>query len=123
MTHTPGEFTLEDFREQLRQMLEPGVMMRMLSRLPGMDLMDQILNDRTANAELRRMVGIIDSMTHQERRKTNSIDRGRRSRIARGAGVLVQEVEQLLRQFETMAPVMKSVGREGFFVSPARPKC
>lgn len=117
-----GEFTLADFGEQLRQMLRPGLLMKMLSHLPGMGSMSQILNDRAANAELTRMLGIIDSMTPLERHSATLIDCGRCDRIARGAGASAQDVELLLKQFEAMAPIMKSMADQNYFVCRAKPR-
>jgi signal recognition particle subunit SRP54 len=111
-----GEFTLDDFKGQLRQIMQPGLMTKMLSMLPGMGGMGdmaQMLNGGDAEGEMGRMLGIIDSMTPQERRSPKVIDPSRRNRIARGAGVQVQEVNQLLKQFDIMAPIMKTMAGKG----------
>jgi len=108
-----GEFTLEDFKGQLRQIMQPGLMTKMLSMLPGMGGMAEMLNGGDAEGEMGRMLGIIDSMTPQERRSPKVIDPSRRNRIARGAGVQVQEVNQLLKQFDMMAPIMKTMAGKG----------
>src|SRR6187431_1285605 len=79
-----GEFTLDDFKGQLRQVLQPGLMMKMLSLLLGMGDMAQMMNGTDAEGEMKRMLGIIDSMTPQERRTPKVIDPSRRNRIARG---------------------------------------
>jgi signal recognition particle subunit SRP54 len=91
-------------------------MTKMLSMLPGMGGMGdmaQMLNGGDAEGEMGRMLGIIDSMTPQERRSPKVIDPSRRNRIARGAGVQVQEVNQLLKQFDIMAPIMKTMAGKG----------
>jgi signal recognition particle subunit SRP54 len=108
-----GEFTLDDFKGQLRQVLQPGLMMKMLSMLPGMGDMAQMMNGSDAEGEMKRMLGIIDSMTPQERRNPKVIDPSRRNRIARGSGVQVQEVNALIKQFDMMAPVMKTMAGKG----------
>jgi signal recognition particle subunit SRP54 len=108
-----GEFTLDDFKGQLRQVLQPGLMQKMLSLLPGMGQMSEMLNGGDAEGEMQRMLGIIDSMTPQERRSPKVIDPSRRNRIARGAGVQVQEVNALLKQFDMMAPIMKAMAGKG----------
>ena len=67
------------------------------------------------------MLGIIDSMTPQERRNPKIIDPSRRNRIARGAGVQVQEVNALLKQFDMMAPMMKAMAGKGIGPADAGP--
>jgi signal recognition particle subunit SRP54 len=108
-----GEFTLDDFKGQLRQVLQPGLMMKMMSMLPGMGQMTEMMNGDEAEGEMKRMLGIIDSMTPRERRSPKIIEPGRRNRIARGAGVQVQEVNALLKQFDMMAPIMKAMAGKG----------
>lgn len=108
-----GEFTLDDFKGQLRQVLQPGLMQKMLSLLPGMGQMSEMLNGEDTEGEMKRMLGIIDSMTPQERRNPKVIDPSRRNRIARGSGVQVQEVNALIKQFDMMAPVMKAMAGKG----------
>jgi signal recognition particle subunit SRP54 len=63
-----GEFTLDDFKGQLRQVLQPGLMMKMMSMLPGMGQLTEMMNGEEAEGEMKRMLGIIDSMTLLERR-------------------------------------------------------
>jgi len=108
-----GEFTLDDFKGQLRQVLQPGLMMKMLSLLPGMGEMADMMNGSDAEGEMKRMLGIIDSMTPTERRSPKVIDPSRRNRIAKGAGVQVQEVNALIKQFDMMAPIMKTMAGKG----------
>jgi signal recognition particle subunit SRP54 len=108
-----GEFTLDDFKGQLRQVLQPGLMMKMLSLLPGMGDVAGMMNGADAEGEMKRMLGIIDSMTPQERRNPKVIDPSRRNRIARGSGVQVQEVNALIKQFDMMAPLMKTMAGKG----------
>jgi signal recognition particle subunit SRP54 len=108
-----GEFTLDDFRGQMRQLMQPGLMTKMLGLLPGMGGISEMLNGEDAEGEMGRMLGIIDSMTPQERRSPKIIDPSRRNRIARGAGVQVQDVNQLLKQFDMMAPIMKTMAGKG----------
>jgi signal recognition particle subunit SRP54 len=102
-----GEFTLDDFKNQMRQIMQPGLAMKMLKMLPGMGEMTKMMGDANPEEEFKRVVGIIDSMTQHERKNPKVIDPSRRNRIARGAGVPVQEVNGLLKQYETMAPMMK----------------
>jgi signal recognition particle subunit SRP54 len=108
-----GEFTLDDFKGQLRQVLQPGLMMKMMSMLPGMGQLTEAMNGDEAEGEMKRMLGIIDSMTLRERRNPKIIDPSRRNRIAQGAGVQAQDVNALLKQFDMMAPVMKAMAGKG----------
>ncbi|MCU0877530.1 MAG: signal recognition particle protein [Pirellulaceae bacterium] len=108
-----GEFTLDDFKKQLKQLLQPGLMMKMLSLMPGMGDMVKAMSGMNAEGESKRIVGIIDSMTPQERRSPKVIDPSRRNRIARGAGVPVAEVNGLIKQYDTMAPIMKMMAGKG----------
>jgi signal recognition particle subunit SRP54 len=108
-----GEFTLDDFKGQLRQVMQPGLMMKMMSMLPGMGQLAEAMNGEETEGEMKRMLGIIDSMTLRERRNPKIIDPSRRNRIAAGAGVQVQDVNALLKQFDMMAPVMKAMAGKG----------
>jgi signal recognition particle subunit SRP54 len=108
-----GQLTLDDFRDQLEKMAKPGLMQKMMSLMPGMgDAMKAIQNE-DAEGGMRRMVGIIDSMTLAERRNPKMIDQSRRQRIAVGAGVQAQEVNQLVKQFDMMAPLMQNLAGKG----------
>jgi signal recognition particle subunit SRP54 len=104
-----GDFTLDDFKKQLKQVLQPGLMTKMLGLLPGMGDIQKMMSGTDAEGDAKRVVGIIDSMTAYERKNPKVIDPSRRNRIARGAGVPVQEVNGLLKQYETMAPIMKAM--------------
>ncbi len=108
-----GEFTLDDFKKQLGQLLQPGLMMKMLSLLPGFGDAMKMLGDVNAEGDARRLVGIIDSMTKKERRNPKVIDVSRRTRIARGAGVAPQQVNELIKQYDMMAPLIKGMAGKG----------
>jgi signal recognition particle subunit SRP54 len=105
-----GGFDLEDFKSQITQMKKMGGMASLMDKLPsqltakaaGADM------DR-ADRDVRRMEGIINSMTALERRKPELIKANRKRRIAAGAGVQVQEVNRLLNQFEQMQGMMKKM--------------
>ena len=104
-----GQFTLDDFRNQISKMAQPGIMQRMLSLLPGMGQlaeMNKMLAQEDTGKHVRRMVGIIDSMTPEERRNPSVIQVSRRQRIATGAGVQANQVNDLIKQFETMKPML-----------------
>ena len=105
-------FDLEDFRDQLRQMEKMGGLSALLEKLPGQlaeAAKGQAIDDRL----LRRVEGIINSMTPEERANPAIIKASRKRRIAAGAGVQVQEVNRLLKQFEDMQKMMKSLSKGG----------
>lgn len=106
-------FTLEDFVEQLQQMKKMGGMSSLLDKLPGMGQMSDKLKGAVNDKQFARMEAIILSMTPKERRKPDIIKGSRKKRIAMGAGVQIQEVNQLLRQFDSMQKMMKKVSGGG----------
>jgi signal recognition particle subunit SRP54 len=108
-----GQLTLEDFRDQLEKMAKPGLMQKMLGLMPGMGEAMKAIQNEDAEGGMLRMVGIINSMTREERRNPKMIDQSRRQRIAVGAGVQAQEVNQLVKQFDMMAPLMKNLAGKG----------
>ncbi|MCU1356717.1 MAG: ffh [Acidimicrobiales bacterium] len=103
-----GQFTLEDFLEQMAQVKKMGNLGNLVKMMPGMpkELRNQEIDDR----ELARVEGIIHSMTLAERRDPKIIDGSRRMRIANGAGVGATEVNALLKQFGEMQKMMKGFG-------------
>jgi signal recognition particle subunit SRP54 len=101
-------FTLEDFRDQLRQMRRLGPMDQMLGMLPKVGIFKDAGKARVDEKELVHIEAIIDSMTPQERDNHEIINGKRRKRIARGSGTSVQEVNQILRQYFQMRKMMKS---------------
>ncbi len=109
-----GQFTLEDFRKQLSQIGKLGPLEKILGLIPGMGEMTKLLADADAGAEFRRLAGIIDSMTPEERRDPSLIDQSRRRRIAAGAGVEPHEVNKLVKEFEGMADMMKRMSGMSF---------
>ncbi|MCA9175036.1 MAG: signal recognition particle protein [Planctomycetales bacterium] len=108
-----GEFTLEDFRDQMLKLAQPGLLGRLIGFMPGMGEVKKMLQNEDAESDMKRMVGIINSMTPGERRNPKVIDPSRRNRIASGAGVQTQEVNQLCKQFETMKPIMQAMAGQG----------
>ncbi len=107
-----NEFTLEDFREQMRQLRKLGPLDQVLSMLPGMGGMKDVDVD-AGEREMRRSAAIIDSMTLRERREPALINGSRRKRIARGSGTHVEDVNRLLKQFAQTRKMMKSFGGGG----------
>jgi signal recognition particle subunit SRP54 len=109
-----GEFTLDDFRKQMSQIGRLGPLQKVMAMIPGMSSMMKGLDDLDAEGDIRRLMGIIDSMTPDEKRSpTKVIDQGRRRRIAAGAGVEPHEVNDLVKQFDAMAQVMTSMAGKG----------
>ncbi|WP_159500066.1 signal recognition particle protein [Microbacterium sp. 18062] len=106
------QFTLEDFLEQLQQMKKMGSMKKMLGMLPGMGQMKQQLDDFDER-EIDRTEAIIRSMTPGERRNPKVLNGSRRLRIAKGSGMTVTDVNQLVQRFEQAAKMMKTVARGG----------
>jgi signal recognition particle subunit SRP54 len=102
-----AEFTLEDFRDQLRQIRKMGPLDEVLGMIPGVatELRKQPVDER----RLVRLDAIINSMTRRERARPDILNGKRRKRIARGSGTTVQEVNQLLRQYGEMKRMMKSL--------------
>ncbi len=105
-------FTLEDFLEQMQQLKKMGSMKKMLGMLPGMGQMKQQLEDFDER-EIDRTEAIIRSMTPGERRNPKVLNGSRRLRIARGSGMTVTDVNQLVQRFEQAAKMMKTVARGG----------
>ncbi|MBZ5564738.1 MAG: signal recognition particle protein [Acidobacteriia bacterium] len=104
-------FSLEDFRDQLRQVRQLGPMEQMLGMLPKVGIFKDASKARVDEKELTHIEAIIDSMTPQERRNHEIINGKRRKRIARGSGTSVQQVNQVLRQYFQMRKMMKSMSQ------------
>ncbi len=105
-------FDLEDFRQQIGQMKKMGGVAALLDKLPG-QLAQAAGNAQMDDKQLRRIEGIICSMTPQERAKPELLKATRKRRIAAGAGVGVQEVNRLLSQFEQTQKMMKMMSKGG----------
>ena len=105
-------FTLQDLRDQIRQMQDMGGIAGLIDKLPG-NAMPAKLDSRMGEREMRRQAAVIDSMTLKERRFPAIIDGSRKRRIARGAGVQVQEVNRLLKQHAQMQKMMKKFSKGG----------
>jgi signal recognition particle subunit SRP54 len=101
------DFDLEDFKMQLVQMRNMGGMGALMDKLPAQIGQMAQGNEQLADKKLKRTEGIINSMTPAERRKPELLKASRKRRIAAGAGVQVQEVNILLKEFEQMQKMMK----------------
>ena len=106
------DFTLEDFRDQLRSVRKMGPLEQVLGMIPGFGALKQ-LNQQKAEMDpkqIDRVEAIINSMTHGERRDHTIINGSRRKRIAKGSGTSVEEVNRLLKQFLEMRKMLKTMG-------------
>lgn len=106
-------FDLEDFRDQLQQMRSMGGMMSMLEKLPGAGQLPDNIKAQMDDKVTVKMEAMINSMTRAERRNPELIKGGRKRRIAMGAGVQVQDVNRLLKQFTEMQRMMKKMRKGG----------
>ncbi|PYR48483.1 MAG: signal recognition particle protein, partial [Acidobacteria bacterium] len=105
-----NEFTLDDFRDQLRTIRKMGPLDQILGMLPGMGNLKALADQKPDEQQMARVEAIICSMTPDERRKQHIINGSRRKRIARGSGTSVEEVNRLLKQFVQMQKMLKALG-------------
>src|SRR5436190_15638359 len=127
-----GDLTLQDFRNQFSQLAKMGGMKDLVAQMPGMS--EMIPEGEDPEVALKRVQGMIDSMTLEERRNPDIIDQSRRRRIAAGSGVEPHEIKQFLAQFDQMRMLMKQMasmsiwqrvkmmtglGKAGAFAHPA----
>src|ERR1700723_1212362 len=104
-----NEFTLADFRDQLRQIRKLGPLESLLGMMPQMGPMKDLKNMKVDENEITRVVAIIDSMTAPDRANHMITNGARRRRIAKGSGTSVQEVNSLLKQYAQARKMMKSM--------------
>lgn len=102
-------FSLEDFRNQLRQIKKLGSLEQIIGMLPGMGMMKELKKMKVDEKEFVRMEAIINSMTPAERRNVDILNASRRRRIANGSGTSVQEVNQLLKSYEESRKMMRQM--------------
>jgi signal recognition particle subunit SRP54 len=109
-----GDFTLEDFASQLRQLRKMGPLGQIMEMLPGgMGQMARQINPKDAEQQLKMTEAIINSMTKVERRKPDVLNASRRRRIARGSGTEVQDVNRLIKQFKEAQRLFKTLKKSG----------
>ena len=106
-----GKFDLNDFRLNLIQMKKMGSVKDLMGKLPGLNQMSVDLDGIDADGEVKRIQGIIDSMTPEERKNPHMIDIARRRRISAGAGVDPSDVSGLVKQFDAMAALVKQMSQ------------
>jgi signal recognition particle subunit SRP54 len=105
-----NDFTLEDFRDQLKTIRKMGPLEQIMGMLPGMGNIKALADQKPDEKQISRIEAIISSMTPEERRKQHIINGSRRKRIARGSGTSVEEVNRLLKQFVQMQKMLKQLG-------------
>ncbi|MEM6364141.1 MAG: signal recognition particle protein [Planctomycetota bacterium] len=108
-----GEFTLEDFKNMMQKVAQPGLMGRMMSLMPGMGQFKEAMESEEASGQIKQIIGAINSMTPAERKNPKIIDAQRRTRIAKGAGIQSPLISQLIKQFDTMKPIMQAMAGSG----------
>ena len=106
---TRSEFSLEDLRDQLRQLRKMGPLTQLMDMLPRMGGRQKVEVGQADEARLKRVEAIINSMTLQERRNPGLLNGSRKRRVAKGSGTSVQEINQLLKQYLQMKKMMKGV--------------
>jgi signal recognition particle subunit SRP54 len=106
-----NQFTLDDFRSQLKTIKRMGPLESVLGMIPGLGNMKQLAENKPDEKQMGRIEAIISSMTAGERRDHTIINGSRRKRIARGSGTTVEEVNRLLKQFTEMRRVLQMIGQ------------
>ncbi|PCH85154.1 MAG: signal recognition particle protein [Piscirickettsiaceae bacterium] len=106
-------FDLADYRDQLSQMMDMGGMSAMMDKIPGMGNVPQNVKNQVNDKDLSRQVALINSMTAKERIFPTLINGSRRKRIAMGAGLQVQDVNKLMKQYKQAQKMMKKVSKGG----------
>ena len=121
-----GEFTLDDFLKQLKQIRKLGSFQSILGMLPGMGkFKDQLKDIDLDGKEIKHIEAIILSMTPEERADVRILNGSRRKRIANGAGVQIQDVNRMMKQFAEMQKTMKKMkgkmgGKGGKKLDPSK---
>jgi signal recognition particle subunit SRP54 len=108
-----SQFTLEDFRDQMRQIRKMGSFSDLMDMIPGMGKMKQLKNVQVDDRELGKIEAIINSMTPQERQHYAIINGSRRKRIAKGSGTRVQDVNKLIKNYAQVIKMMKKINKGG----------
>jgi signal recognition particle subunit SRP54 len=109
-----GQFSLEDFAQQLRQVRKMGPFAQLLEMMPGgLGQMAKQISPKEAEAQLNMTEAIINSMTRAERRNPDILNASRRRRIARGSGTDVQDVNRLMKQFREAQKMFKTIQKTG----------
>jgi signal recognition particle subunit SRP54 len=116
-----NQFTLQDFLEQLQRVKKLGSMGQLLNMIPGMSRLKDQIDPEELESRIRRVEAIINSMTAKERKNPKVLDASRKKRIAKGSGVEVRDVNELLKQFADMQRMMGDVSKGRFKLPPNLP--
>jgi signal recognition particle subunit SRP54 len=109
-----GDFTLEDFLKQLQQLRKMGPLQQVLDMLPGgLGQAARSADPKETEKQLKTTEAVINSMTVKERRNPDLLNASRRRRIARGAGMEVQDVNRVIKQFRDAQRLMKTIQKTG----------
>src|SRR5678815_5404640 len=117
-----NEFTLDDFRKQLKTIRKMGPLESLLGMIPGLGDLKQLAENKPDEKQMGRIEAIISSMTPEERRNDRVINGSRRKRIAKGSGTTVEEVNRLLKQFTEMRKVLAMMSQGQMKGMPKLPK-
>ena len=117
-----NDFTLDDFRKQLKTIRRMGPLESIIGMIPGLGNLKQLADAKPDEKQMGRVEAIISSMTAEERRNDRIINGSRRKRIARGSGTTVEEVNRLLKQFNEMRKVLAMMSQGGMKGMPRLPK-
>src|SRR5690348_3074583 len=117
-----NQFTLDDFRKQLKTIRRMGPLESIMGMIPGLGNLKQLADNKPDEKQMGRVEAIIGSMTPAERRDESIINGSRRKRIARGSGTAVEEVNRLLKQFTEMRKVLAMMSQGGIKGMPKLPK-
>ncbi|MFG0266483.1 MAG: signal recognition particle protein [Rhodopirellula sp. JB055] len=108
-----GDFSLDDFKNMMQKVAQPGLMGRMMGLMPGMGQFKDMMESEAAGGQIRQIIGAINSMTPAERKNPKLIDATRRTRIAKGAGVQSPVITQFIKQYDVMKPMMQAMSGKG----------
>jgi signal recognition particle subunit SRP54 len=103
------QFTLEDLRDQLRQLRKLGPLSQVMEMMPKVGPFKGLQGAQVDESELRRVEAIIGSMTREERRRPQLLDGSRKKRIAKGSGTRVQDVNRVLKQYRATRKLLKGM--------------
>jgi signal recognition particle subunit SRP54 len=117
-----NDFTLDDFRKQLKTIRRMGPLESILGMIPGLGDLKQLADNKPDEKQMGRVEAIIGSMTPEERRNDRIINGSRRKRIAKGSGTTVEEVNRLLKQFTEMRKVLAMMSQGGMPGKKGMPK-
>ena len=117
-----GDFTIEDFRRQMREIRRIGSMAEVMKMIPGLSNLASRLAASDPDQDLRQIEGMINSMTAQERADCGLIDDSRCRRIAVGSGSRPEDIEKLLRDFRAMQRIMQKFAGMGMMERMRSPR-